>query len=518
MREFKESARVRAGETIPLTTLAARNPTREAPRVLGTAWRGDPCLAETWAIDAAEQRRRLARATFELARRAPELSARHGLWTWQAVLLGGLAGLIAGGTLVAPGATMACLTAAVTLPFVGVVFVKLLALVAMMRSPRTVGAGHRLPDALLPSYTVLVPMFDEAAVLPALIEALSTLDYPKDKLEVILILEQTDGATQRAMAALALPAHFRTLIVPNGQPRTKPKATNYALSFASGDFVVVYDAEDRPEPDQLRRAAAAFATGDASLACVQARLNIFNPKDSWISQQFTVEYSTLFDAVLPALAALRLPVPLGGTSNHFRRQTLVAIGAWDPFNVTEDADLGLRLARQGFTTEVLASTTWEEAPNTFRQWLPQRTRWLKGWFQTYFVHTRRPWRLMRELGILRMIGFNLVLGGLLLATLLHPLFYVLVAWNLTMPAGRAIPDVFGGNVMWVMSGTTLVLGYLASIAAGIIAARRRGHGLVWAAIQSPLCWLLISLAAYRALWQLWRQPFLWEKTQHGRAH
>ncbi len=456
-------------------------------------------------------------ATFGLARQSPEMSARFGLWTWQAVMLGVLAGLLAGGGIVAPGATIAVLTAAVTIPFLGVAIVRLIALLGMSTRPRTVGASHHLPDALLPTYTVLVPLFDEAAVLPTLVDTLSQLDYPAQKLDLVLVLEEADAVTCAALAGVLLPPNMRTVVVPNGLPRTKPKATNYALLTAAGDFVVVYDAEDRPEPDQLRRAAAAFAAGDATLACVQARLDIYNAADSWFTKQFTVEYSALFDAVLPALARLRLPVPLGGTSNHFRRQMLVSIGAWDPFNVTEDADLGVRLARQGFTTEVLASTTWEEAPVSFGQWLPQRTRWLKGWYQTYFVHTRRPWLLLRQLGIARGLGFHVFLGGLLLSTLMHPLFYLFVGLHLVAPAGLEIPDVFGGHIMWFASGGTLLFGFLTSIAVGVLAARRRGHGLFWAAVQSPLCWLLISAASYRALWQLWRQPFLWEKTAHGKA-
>jgi glycosyltransferase XagB len=467
--------------------------------------------------ETAEQRRLLAVATFALARRHPEVSARFGLWTWQVVALCICGGLTLGGALILPGMTLAVLMACFAMPFAGGVFVRCVALVGMLSTPRTLGATHRLPDELLPTYTVLVPMYDEALVLPGLVAGLLQLDYPTDKLDIVLVLEEADGLTRAAANKLCLPAHVRILIVPNGQPRTKPKATNYALLTATGDFVVVYDAEDRPERDQLRRAAAAFAVGAPTLACVQARLNIFNPRDSWFSRQFTVEYSALFDAVLPALARLSLPVPLGGTSNHFRRQTLVAIGAWDPFNVTEDADLGVRLARQGYTTEVLASTTWEEAPVTFGQWLPQRTRWMKGWYQTYAVHSRRPRQLIRELGLQRAIGFHLFLGGLLLSTLMHPLFYLLLAWNMMMPVGFATPDILGNGLLWLLSGGTLVLGYGVSILIGVLAARRRGHGLIWAALCSPLCWLLISAASYRALWQLWRQPFLWEKTEHGRS-
>lgn len=467
--------------------------------------------------DQTAQRRRLAEATFGFSRRSPESSARYGLRSWQALALGVLVGLLIGGLVMAPGATVASLSAAVTLPFIGVVLVRLVALAEMLRRPRSAAADQRLPDELLPSYTVLVPIFDEAAVLPRLVASLGKLDYPRERLQILLVLEQMDPTTRTALDKLALPPHMRALIVPDGQPRTKPKAANYALFSATGDFVVVYDAEDRPEPDQLRRAAAAFAAGPTDLACVQAQLNIFNAGDSWLSRQFTVEYSALFDAILPALARLGLPVPLGGTSNHFRRQTLEALGAWDPFNVTEDADLGVRLARRGYSTQVLASTTWEEAPVSFSQWLPQRTRWLKGWYQTYAVHTRRPWQLMRDLGFVRAFGFHVFLGGLLLSTLIHPLFYLAVAWNLAAPAHLMVPDLFGSHMLWLVAGGTLAAGYLVNIAISVLAVRRRGHALVAAALQSPLTWLLISLASYRALWQLWTKPFLWEKTAHGRA-
>lgn len=502
---------------VPIRRLRARG--ANLPDSLSSQpWLREPSVGRLkLASEAADRRRRLKAATFELAHHWPELSARYPLWPWQVFALVCGIGLAVGGFVVAPGPTVAVVTSLLTITFIGVVLVRMVALVEVVR-PRPEVARHvRLPDALLPTYSVLVPMYDEAAVLPRLIAGLAALDYPADKLDLILVLEEADRATRSALAVLVLPRHMRVIMVPNGQPRTKPKATNYALPFATGDFVVVFDAEDRPEPDQLRRAAAAFAVADATLACVQARLNIYNPHDSWLSRQFTVEYSALFDAVLPALARLNLPVPLGGTSNHFPRQLLQRIGAWDPFNVTEDADLGVRLARLGLRTEVLESTTWEEAPVTFAQWLPQRTRWLKGWFQTYLVHTRRPLLLMRQLGLWRGIGFHLFLGGLLLSTLVHPLFYVLLGWNLLVGDGFAVPELFGGLWLWLISGGTLVLGYFSAITVGVVASARRGHGLIGSALAMPLCWLLISFAAYRALWQLWRTPFLWEKTAHGRG-
>jgi glycosyltransferase XagB len=472
--------------------------------------------------EALERRTRksaLRRATFGLLRSSPQLSAARPLATWQAFALAVGAGLFVGGWVVAPGATVAVLLALLILPFMGVVLVRLVALIEVLRpATRAADAAAHIPDAALPTYTVLVPLFDEADVLPTLIAALARLDYPKAKLEVILVLEEVDLRTKAALLHHVLPPNFRAIVVPDAQPRTKPKALNYALQFATGEQVVVFDAEDQPDSDQLRRAVAAFHSGPVNLACVQARLNLHNATDSWLSRQFTVEYSALFDAILPALDRLGLPVPLGGTSNHFRRVLLDELGGWDPFNVTEDADLGIRLARLGYVTQVLDSTTWEEAPTTWAQWLPQRTRWLKGWYQTYLVHTRQPSRLLGDLGLWQTLGFHVFLGGLILSTLMHPVFYLLVAWTWLFGDTLAVPELFGGRWLWLLTGGNLCLGYFSAIAVGVIAARRRGHGLVLAALQMPVAWLLISVAAYRALWQLWRDPYLWEKTTHSAPH
>jgi len=234
------------------------------------------------------------------------------------------------------------------------------------------------------------------------------------------------------------------------------------------------------------------------------------------TRQFTVEYSALFDGILPALARLRLPVPLGGTSNHFPREVLLAAGGWDPFNVTEDADLGFRLARQGWRTTVLASTTWEEAPIRFGQWFRQRSRWLKGWMQTYLVHTRQPWRLSAELGVRGALGFHALMGGLVLSALVHPLFYLLLAWHALSGQLFAPADSVAGAALWAIAWINLAAGYLMSICVGALSAVRRGQPrLALSALLMPLCWLLVSAAAYRALWQLARDPYFWEKTEHG---
>lgn len=473
------------------------------------------------AIEAQLREERVDRAVCTLLHEQPWNSAGAGAAIWQ--LTGGIisVAVIIGGAAVFPGATFATLTAFVALPFLCVTMLRLFALREALS-----GAGHRmrqrrrpaarLPDSILPIYSVLVPLLREANVLAGLVQSLRSLDYPPAKLEIILVLEAADTVTQAAVLSLELPGNFRTLVVPDVGLCTKPKALNYALQFARGDFVVVYDAEDRPQPDQLRRAVQMFRHAPPKLGCVQAQLNIYNPWQSWLTRQFTIEYSALFDAILPALERLRLPVPLGGTSNHFRRETLLATGAWDPFNVTEDADLGIRLARKGYHTAILASTTWEEAPATLAVWFKQRTRWLKGWLQTYLVHTRNPARLNAELGLRGAIGFHTLMGGLILSALVHPLFYVLLAYYALsgdLFAAAATPT---GYVLWWTACTNLALGYTASILVGLVSVWRRGRpGLSMAALVMPFYWLLISLAAMRAVYHLARIPHFWEKTDHG---
>lgn len=236
-----------------------------------------------------------------------------------------------------------------------------------------------MQDADLPTYTVLVPLYREARVVPALLAHLASLDYPASKLEVLLLVEEDDHETLAAVQAAKPPAYFTLLTLPPGQPRTKPKALNVGLLFARGEFLVVYDAEDRPEPDQLKKAVVAFRKGSEHLTCVQAALNYYNREENSLTRLFAMEYAHWFDYLLPGLFQLGLPMPLGGTSNHFRTERLRQLGGWDPFNVTEDADLGLRMAGRGLTVAVLNSTTWEEAPHHLTAWIRQRSRWIKGY-------------------------------------------------------------------------------------------------------------------------------------------
>jgi glycosyltransferase involved in cell wall biosynthesis len=374
----------------------------------------------------------------------------------------------------------------------------------------------RVPENELPTYSIVAALYREAASVDGLLRALGRLDYPAEKLDVILAVEADDAETRAAIERRSARLPVSVVVAPPGGPRTKPKALNAALPFARGAFVVIYDAEDRPEPDQLRRAHDAFARGGARLGCVQARLSIDNTEDGWLTRLFTAEYAGQFDVFLDGLTALRLPLPLGGSSNHFRTRVLRKVGGWDAYNVTEDADLGMRLARLGYRSEMIASTTYEEAPARFSPWLRQRTRWFKGWMQTWAVHMRAPLRLWREMGWTGFLAFQLVVGGNVLAALVHPLFiggFAIAAGARIAGGAETVPAA-----MLFAYGAFLLGGYAASALLCWLGLARRGLArtarVLW---LMPLHWLLLSLAAWRALGQLAGAPYAWEKTEHGLA-
>ena len=458
------------------------------------------------------------RAIEGLASRHPQQSARTRPASWQRLFLifGPVAMLAA--VALAPVETLWAASSALAFFFVPVIGFRLLAAYGLWAS--AVEAGNspsaRVPDRELPIYTLLVPLYREAHMLPSLVAALSRLDYPAAKLDIKIVLEASDRETIGVALALRLPGIFEIVVVPERGPRTKPKALNYALPFARGEYVVIYDAEDCPERGQLRQALNAFRDGPPNLAAVQARLNLYNASDNFLTRQFAAEYCALFDGLLPALDRLNLPIPLGGTSNHFRASALKWLMAWDPFNVTEDADLGIRLARNGYLCQVLSSTTYEEAPVRFMSWLRQRTRWLKGYVQTWLVHMRSPMALWRELGPCGFLAFQIMVGGTVLSALAHPWFYVLAFFDLATTGLLARPESLFGWSFWLIAWFDLAVGYLASMGLGLLALRRRGHVALLKQIPlMPLYWFLISLAAYRALWQFATARFEWEKTEHG---
>lgn len=462
-----------------------------------------------------DRQRRIRRAIAGLLQWRPVLSAGMPIWTWQLLAIAMITGLVAGEALAAPDVAHTTLLLLLTLAFLPVVVLRL-AITALGLLPQVRSADpDRIPDADLPVYSVLVPMFREGAVLPDLVAALSALDYPAAKLDVLLVLESVDEETQRTAAALDLPGFMRVIVVPDSQPRTKPKALNYALQFARGDYVVVYDAEDAPEPDQLRQAIATFAESPAGTVCLQGRLNIHNVREGWLTRQFALEYSVLFDVILPGLTRLGLPIPLGGTSNHFPRPVLDRWLGWDPFNVTEDADLGIRLARTGGHVDILSSTTWEEAPVRLGSWFRQRTRWIKGWMQTYLVHTRQPLRLLRELGPAAFVGFHIYSGGLILSALVFPHFCALVAIEVWQSSWLSLPESLPSGALWSLAIFNLTVAYLTSVVGAVVAAwRRKRIWLIGEVLLMPVYWVLISFAAYRAVFQLATAPHFWEKTEH----
>jgi len=453
-----------------------------------------------------------------LAHTRPEFSAGMPTWRWQKAVAFTFSLTLGFGLVAAPAIAELTLLALMTAPFVFVVLLRVAALVDGATRAFARARPAELPkrrDENLPRYTILVPLYRESAVLGTLLDALAALDYPRDKLEILLVVETGDRETHTALRALALPGNARVHVVPRGAPRTKPRALNFGLVFASGEFVTVYDAEDIPEPDQLRRALAAFEAGGERLGCVQARLNIYNPGQNWLTRQFTIEYSALFDVILPTLERLAMPIPLGGTSNHFRRDALDAVGGWDAYNVTEDADLGLRLARLGWRVGVLASTTWEEAPGGLGNWFGQRTRWLKGWIRTYLVHMRQPWRVLRELGPAKFFGLQVLMAGMVVSPLVHPWFYALAFAKLTGLEILQMPSSGLGDALWHAALFNVVAGYAAAVLLGMLAVvRRRHYRLLLSALFMPVYWLIISAAAYRALIDHLDRPHSWRKTQH----
>ena len=442
-------------------------------------------------------------AIFALDRKTPLLSARRVVTPGQARTLGLSAAAFAAAAATAPSLVVHGLMGLMALLFAVSVFFRAWLAFLGARSERTGAVAE--PAAALPVYTILVPLYREAGVLPGLTRALLALDYPRDRLDIKLIVEADDAETVRACAG----SPFEVLRVPPSLPRTKPKAVNFALAFARGAHLVIYDAEDRPEPDQLKKSVAAFARAPREVACLQARLAFYNADECWLTRLFALDYDLWFGMLLPGLEQLAVPIPLGGTSNHFRIEVLREIGAWDPFNVTEDADLGIRLSQRGYRVAMLDSTTFEEAPQRLNVWIKQRSRWLKGYMQTWLVHGRGTRALVANTGLRGFLAFQLFIGGAVLSALVNPLLWAVcvVSYLLPWPALHEAGAISAAGAI----GSNGVLTGLAFAAA----ARNRDGTLAPYALTVTLYWILISVAGYRGLWQLVTKPFHWEKTAHG---
>jgi len=378
------------------------------------------------------------------------------------------------------------------------------------------------PEALLappadaadwPRYVIILPLYHEATVLPTLVEALRRFDYPPQCLDIRLLIESDDSETLAMAQSMNLQPPFHIEHIPVSYPRTKPKACNVALFSVSGDYLVIYDAEDRPEPDQLKKAAVAFSRVPANVACIQAKLNFYNPRRNFLTRCFTSEYAMWFDLCLPGLDYLRAPIPLGGTSNHFRLDVLKSLGGWDEYNVTEDCDLGLRLFSRGWRTRILDSTTWEQACPSLSNWIRQRSRWVKGYVQTWLVHMRSPLQLWKDIGTVNWLHMQLLVGSAALCQFINPFYWALaLLWIVLRPAGV---NVFFPHIIFAMAATCLFVGNFIFVYCAAVACVRRGFGsLAKYTLGIPVYWVLMSIATWKGVLQLINKPHHWEKTQH----
>lgn len=386
--------------------------------------------------------------------------------------------------------------------------------------PRGRPEAPPLADDALPTYAVLVPLYREAAMIPALAVALAALDYPRHKLDLKLLVEADDPETRMAAMAHATLVGWDVVVVPPSQPRTKPKALAFALQLVDAELVTVYDAEDHPASDQLRRAAAAFAVAPERTACLQAALTIDRPParwgGRWLKAQFALEYLVQFQVLLPWYATNFGFFLLGGTSNHFRRAALVAVGGWDPHNVTEDADISVRLRRAGWRLDVLASETREEAPTSWPVWFAQRRRWLKGWLQTWLVHSRRPGRLLAEMGPGGFVLFHLLLGGQILSAFVYPASLFAVGLLATGVRPLLQERSFVSELGFALALVTGALAWGTTAAQALMAAPRpRWPATIFGALALPIYWLLLYPAVIGAILELATAPFQWNKTPHG---
>ncbi len=375
----------------------------------------------------------------------------------------------------------------------------------------------KIAEDQLPTYTIMCPLYKEWQVLPQFMKAIHNLDYPKHKLQVLLLLEQDDKETIEKVQQFALPKYYQIAVIPHSIPKTKPKALNFGLTQTTGEYAVVYDAEDIPNPQQLKKAVLAFKKLPRKTVCVQAKLNFYNPHQNLLTRLFTAEYSLWFDLVLTGLQSIQAPIPLGGTSNHFRTADLIKLRGWDPFNVTEDADLGMRIVKQGYATAVVNSDTMEEANSDFPNWIKQRSRWIKGYMQTYLVHMRRPQEFIREWHNPNLLTFQLIVGGKILSMLVNPLMWMTTisyfAFRLTL--GPFIESFFPTPIFY-MAAISLVAGnFLYSYYYMLGAAKRNQWQLIPYTLITPFYWLAMSAAAGFALFEFIVRPFYWQKTKHG---
>lgn len=442
---------------------------------------------------------------------APRESCRN--WApRRAALIGGFVGICALVCVVyAPELLLAALTFwAVATLFLSTALKAAAAFIGWRDAPD--GAQNVIP-VQLPAITMLVPLYNETAIANHLLARLSGLDYPRTLLDICLVLEEDDKTTRATLGRTTLPQGIRAITVPKGRIKTKPRALNYALDFARGDIIGIWDAEDAPAADQLHRVAVGFANAPPDVVCLQGKLDYYNAASNWLTRCFTIEYAGWFRVILPGLQRLGLAVPLGGTTLFFKKDALHALGGWDAHNVTEDADLGIRLARHGYRTWLIDTVTEEEANGRAWPWVKQRSRWLKGYAITYGVHMRNPVQLWRDLGAWRFFGVQLLFLGTLSQFVLAPLLWTfwLPVFGVTHPLAAVMP----AWAFWTLAGLFIgseIIGWLVAY----VALKKAGKRWLFKwAFSLTLYFPLGALAAYKGLFELLTKPFYWDKTAHG---
>lgn len=378
------------------------------------------------------------------------------------------------------------------------------------------GPNEIAPDSgfrKLPTVSILVPLYKEREIAGRLVKRLERLSYPRELLDVCLVVEEDDILTQNTLGQSNLPRWMRQIIVPRGMLKTKPRAMNFALDFCRGSLVGIYDAEDAPDPDQIHKVVRRFSECGPDVACLQGKLDFYNARTNWLSRCFTVEYASWWRVILPGIERAGFAIPLGGTTLFFRRDALEKLGRWDAHNVTEDADLGMRLARHGYRTELIDTVTQEEANCRVWPWIKQRSRWIKGYAMTYGVHMRQPRKLWQDLGPRKFAGFQILFLGSLSQFLLAPILWSFWAFPLGLP--HPLRGIIPHELLIIL-GTVFLATELLTIAVGIQAVSHAKH--YWLRYWVPTLhfyYPLASLAAMKGFIEIVTKPFYWDKTQHG---
>jgi glycosyltransferase XagB len=490
-----------------------------------------------WAIEKIYSEIHKKNAMLDLFNRTPEQSAYRVLYPKQKYFILAVIAAVAVCAIINSTVTFMVILAAISIGYFIVNPVKIYISLRGFkggRAPTHITKGEILwtPDEEFPIYTVLIPIFREAGILAQNLRNMYNINYPKNKLDIKILMEECDEETINEAKALGLfgsptkmvkgiPAEeytdflklFDPVVIPGAKVTTKPRACNYGLLRAKGELCVIYDAEDNPDPDQLRKAAIVFLRSPEDVVCLQSKLNFYNADENTLTKWFSIEYANWYEFYLQGLDWIDAPIPLGGTSNHFRKKGLDELGRWDPYNVTEDADLGIRLARQKLKTEMIDTYTYEEATLNVKAWVVQRSRWYKGHLQTYLVHMRSPRKLFRDLGAKKFVKFQLTFGTGVFIPLVNPILWALLAATLFLPSmfSWLIPSYLMPICLF-----NLVVGNLSYLSIYVVSCvKLKKNRYIPYALAMPIYWVLLSFASWRGFIKLIQNPFYWDKTSHG---